>query len=639
MKKKLTLMCLMMVVLAIVFAISAFAEEIIVSKTESEEYGTVIQLSADPGLDNAKDYVSTLNKISDSGDSSKDYCIMTDGTYFYVFPSSYIVDERADGKLDLIATPLANAMAEFNTANGTSYYADYSVYSSGAGKRINPIVRFEFTSSVTSVSDSLCCFRSYPSLVEVRFNYEINLSSAGDLFKSSSNLKTVVGFENADPSLAKSMFMGCGSLETVSLPLDIVKISNSMFWGCKKVTITNLAQCTQLTTIGQSAFQDTSYLVFTLPDSVTTIEKSAFQSAFKEGNGGSFTINPTSQLTTIGASAFEDCRKMPKNVYIPSTVTSIGENAFKKCYTMETLENFENCEITEIKDGTFTSVTNLKTIKIPETVTTIGAAFADNNYLTLVYIPKSVTSIADTFTGGKPTNAVFIYTGADKSVLSACTKIANANVINASDYDSANTYTGINLVVGFSHCETYYNGVHAQSVVDNINVISYSDVITVSYSCSLCNKKLDAQEIAPLFTCLGYSSPENGRGQIAIGYTVNTEAIKEYTRISGKTLRYGMFAILKDKLGDGDIFANDGTVAEGAINAEISIYDYVAVEFKIMGFTDAHKDIEIAMGAYVITTDGETTEYSYIQRGTPSAGAKYSFISYGAILANGAEEE
>jgi hypothetical protein len=93
-----------------------------------------------------------------------------------------------------------------------------------------------------------------------------------------------------------------------------------------------------------------------------------------------------------------------------------------------------------------------------------------------------------------------------------------------------------------------------------------------------------------------------------------------------------MFAILKDKLGNGDIFANDGTVADGAINAEIPIYDYVAVEFKIMGFTDAHKDIEIAMGAYVIATDGESSEYSYIQASKPTEGAKYSFISYGAIL-------
>ena len=100
-----------------------------------------------------------------------------------------------------------------------------------------------------------------------------------------------------------------------------------------------------------------------------------------------------------------------------------------------------------------------------------------------------------------------------------------------------------------------------------------------------------------------------------------------------------MFAILKDKLGDGDIFAEDGTVAEGAINAEISIYDYVAVEFKIMGFTDAHKNIEIAMGAYVITTDGEATEYSYLQAGTPNANENYVFVSYNDVASAQDSEE
>lgn len=635
MKKKLFLITLMMVALISVFTISAFADEIIVSKTESEELGTIIQLNADPGLDNASQYVSTLKKINDAGTDKDALVILTDGNTdnpsYYVFPSSYIVDERADGKLDLIATPLATAISEFNTAKGTSYYADYSVYGSGATKRINPIVRFEFTSDVTSVSDSLCCFRSYPNLVEVRFNYEINLSGAGDLFKSSSKLKTVVGFENADPSLAKSMFIGCNSLETVSLSTDITRIPNSMFWGCKKVTITNLSECTQLTTIGASAFQDTSYLVFTLPDSVTTIEKSAFQSAFKEGNGGSFTINPTSQLTTIGASAFEDCRKMPKNVYIPSTVTSIGEKAFTKCYTLETLENFENCEITEIKDGTFTSVTNLKTIKIPETVTTIGAAFADNNYLALVYIPKSVTSIADTFTGGKPTNAVFIYTGSDKNVLSTCSKLANANVINASDYDAEKAYTGINLVVGFSHCIAYKNGNHGTIEIGSVDVTSYMQPITVKSICSDCKYNMNDRIIDPLFTCIGYSIPENGRKQITIGYMVNNEAIADYTQTTGKAVKYGVFAVVKDNLKSDEIFAEDGKVAENVVNAELE-GKFVGFEFKITGFKDDQTNIKLAMGAYTVTSDKDTTEYSYLQYSL--VGDKignYYFVSYNDV--------
>ena len=131
MKKKVFLMLLLTAVMLCVLSISVFAEDIIVSKIESAEYGTVIQLNADPGLDNAKQYLSTLNKINDAGTDKDALCILTDGNAdnpsYYVFPSSYIVDEREDGVFDIVATDLAAAMAEFNTANGTSYYAEITI--------------------------------------------------------------------------------------------------------------------------------------------------------------------------------------------------------------------------------------------------------------------------------------------------------------------------------------------------------------------------------------------------------------------------------------------------------------------------------------------------------------------------------
>ena len=630
MKRKIILIALMIMVFLSVFAISAFAEDIVVSKTQSEEYGTVIQLNADPGLDNASQYVSTLKNINDAGTDKTALCILTDGAEtpsYYVFPASYIVLERADGKFDLTASDLAAAVAELNEAKETKYYESYSTYSSGGGKRFNGLVRFEFTSDVTTVDDGVCCMRSYSTLKEVRFNYEISMP-ARDMFKSSSSLVTVVGFENVDATnIGHATFMGCTSLETVSLPTDIVRIPSSMFWGCRKITITNLAECTQLTTIGSSAFQDTSYLNFVLPDTVTTIEKSAFQSAFKDGDGGSFTIGKNSQLVTIGDSAFEDCRKMPANVYIPSTVTSIGKNAFLKCYTTQTFENFENCQITTIEDGTFQYVTALTTIKIPKTVTTIGSAFADNNNLTLVYIPSSVTSIADTFTGGKPTNAVFIYTGFDASVLSTCSKIAGANVIQASNYDSTVSYSGINLVVGYSSCVAYNNGNHGETS-KTIEVTSYTDVIKVHQMCLDCQNALETDEIAPLFTCLGYSTAEFANGGISIGFYANEEAIDAYEKLTGEEVSYGVFAGTKAGLGTNDVIGENGEAVAGAITAGFKDCAYSYMFIKMFGFNEDNKDTLFAIGAYVEVSSEEGKSYSYLQEDAPAEGEKYSFIKY-----------
>ena len=43
------------------------------------------------------------------------------------------------------------------------------------------------------------------------------------------------------------------------------------------------------------------------------------------------------------------------------------------------------------------------------------------------------------------------------------------------------------------------------------------------------------------------------------------------------------------------------------------------------------KDIKLAMGAYVAVTDGEATEYSYLQADTPLENEKYSFVSYNDV--------
>ena len=639
MKKKLLLTCLMISLLVIVFAVSAFAEEIIVSKTVSEEYGTVIQLSADPGLDEAKNYVSTLNKINDNGTDTDALCILTDGTYFYVFPSSYIVNERADGVFDLVATALTTAMADFNTANSTSYYEDYEMTGWSTDKLIDEIARFEFTSDVTSISNVLA-MRSYPYLVEVRFNYAIDLSGIESLFQKCYKLKTVVGFENVNPTIGNKIFASCSALETIKLPTNITKIPDYMFDSCSKLTIENWLELPNLTTIGKGAFQAGGALNFIVPDSVTTIEENAFVSSFK--TGGSITINPTSKLQTIGDSAFNDCRKL-KSIYIPSTVTSIGANVFNQCYDLATIENFENCKITIIKENTFKLVTALQDIKIPETVTTIENAFIGNTKLTTVYIPKSVISIADTFVDGSwgnvaPNNAIYVYTGNNASTLSACTRLSGANVIKASEYNPEASYTGVNLVVGYSHCDAYYNGVHGDNVT-TVTVASYLAPIQKYSTCVECGYGRETGKIPALFACDGYSTPENGRAELVIGFTVNNEAIKEFEQISKKSLEFGAFAALQAKLNGGYIFDENGNAIANSVVAKIEGYGYGMFELKISGFADNQKDIKLAMGAYVITSDGETTEYSYLQVGTPSANENYAFVSYNDVVNGQSKEE
>ena len=180
---------------------------------------------------------------------------------------------------------------------------------------------------------------------------------------------------------------------------------------------------------------------------------------------------------------------------------------------------------------------------------------------------------------------------------------------------------------------TCENNEHEKEV--SIIYNDFTDVGIKRIKCKVC-EVVNTIEAPAMFTCRGYSAPEDGRGGIAIGFTVNNVAIAEYEEATGKTLKYGVFAVLQSKLKDKDVFAADGTVAEGVISAEITNYQFVAFELKIVGFTDEQKDTKLAMGAFVevVTTDGVMTssEYSYMQGGVPADGDNYYFVSYNDIV-------
>ena len=142
-------------------------------------------------------------------------------------------------------------------------------------------------------------------------------------------------------------------------------------------------------------------------------------------------------------------------------------------------------------------------------------------------------------------------------------------------------------------------------------------------------------EAPALFEAIGYSVPEDiDKGGIVIGYIVNHSAVAEYEKNTGKTVNYGVYAVAQDKLGENDIFDENGNVADGVVDAKVEKNAYVSFEFKIVGFNDDTKDEKLALGAYVAVTKDKVTEYSYIQLGTPAEGAKYAFTSYTEYLAS-----
>ena len=173
--------------------------------------------------------------------------------------------------------------------------------------------------------------------------------------------------------------------------------------------------------------------------------------------------------------------------------------------------------------------------------------------------------------------------------------------------------------------ENAYDSHDTQGTIEYAN--GYASDGYKNVSCSRC-AYIVSEKLPSLFVCQGYSAPESGKGGIVIGFTVNYAAITAYEGETGKTVSYGVFAVLKDSLNGGDIFAG-GEANECAIVVDMTKYATAAFEIKIIGFeTEAQKDAQIAMGAYVKVDN----DYSYMQSSAPDENEKYCFDSFNEIV-------
>lgn len=155
---------------------------------------------------------------------------------------------------------------------------------------------------------------------------------------------------------------------------------------------------------------------------------------------------------------------------------------------------------------------------------------------------------------------------------------------------------------------------------------------TKTVACANCQEHKEF-DIPALFACQGYSVCQDGTIGFAIGYRVDVGAIDEYQNVTGKTVKYGLYAAAMSKLDGNDILDENGDPTDGSIKAEISDTDFVAFELKITGFAADQKDAKVAIGAYVAVTNGEETKYAYLQGTAPGVGEKYAFVSYNDVLA------
>ena len=208
---------------------------------------------------------------------------------------------------------------------------------------------------------------------------------------------TSVTIPSAVTSIGNDTFSNCPKLTGVTLPTGMKTIGNSAFRGSG---LTSLILPTGLTSIGSYAFAYCDFASVTIPSSVTSISNGAFASCWDLTSITADPANPN--YSSESGILFNESKtillqypaRISGDFSIPSTVTSLGSDAFYRCTGFSIL--VLPSSVTTIGDRSFSDCLGLTSVTIPSGVTTIGTrAFAWCMGLTSVIIPASVSSIGN----------------------------------------------------------------------------------------------------------------------------------------------------------------------------------------------------------------------------------------------------
>ena len=233
--------------------------------------------------------------------------------------------------------------------------------------RKTALTNITIPSSVTRINDY--AFYYCKNLTNIIIPNSVT-SIGNSAFTGCSGLKEITIPSNVS-NIGNSSFSGCSNLTSINIPAGVTKIGSNTFYKC--TSLTDISIPNSVTSIGDYAFQSCKSLKnITIPNSVTSIGYYAFDSCsnltsidvdsgntnYSSSNGILYNKNKTqliccpngikltsfiipNSVTNIEKSAFNGCSNLT-SISIPLSVTSIGDYAFIDC---------NNLTITSHKDS------------------------------------------------------------------------------------------------------------------------------------------------------------------------------------------------------------------------------------------------------------------------------------------------
>ena len=259
-----------------------------------------------------------------------------------------------------IKVPMAS-IAAYRQAEGWKNFINYY-----GGEMISDGITYWFNEkeAMVAVAEAALTEANIPSAVEFEGNRCQVIKINDKVFSGNTNLTTVSLPENlveigafafnecknlASVALPESLttlgdraFYACKSLKTIKIPSGITIIPDSCFYECSSLESVTIPE--GVTAVGGDALRFCNFNALTLPESLEKIGSHAF-----DGNKSLKSVNIPAKVKTIEERAFSFCGLTElvipegvlvidqdaflgnslKNLTLPSTITSIGESAFR----------------------------------------------------------------------------------------------------------------------------------------------------------------------------------------------------------------------------------------------------------------------------------------------------------------------
>lgn len=256
-------------------------------------------------------------------------------------------------------------------------------------------------------------------------------------YKNSGKITRVIIHEGVT-SVSTKAFVFCESLEYAFIPSSMKDIDG--FTACSSLKSINLPE--GLETIGIQAFCDCDSLkTVIIPSSVNSIGFGAFEwcdslteikvksnnAYFTDINGVLYNKDKTKIIQYPKA-------KTQTSYIIPSSVTTVGRDAFEECENLKSIILPE--KLTSIEESAFSS-SGIKTIEMPAGVTTISRSAFNSSFIESIVLPNNIVKIDEmAFRNCKNLKKIFIQNPQceiDDSFGTICSNLAFENAYRQFD--------------------------------------------------------------------------------------------------------------------------------------------------------------------------------------------------------------